>query len=311
MRVEPVPAHRISVFRGLRSRWRRGDLPTAIVCLLPAAIIFGVFNIFPIIYSGYLSLLEWDGLSAARTYIGLRNYVELLSSHDLWNSLRVTIYYMGGVTALGIAAGLVLALALNRGIRALPLYRAIYFTPVITSTVAAAVVWKYMFDSGSGFVNVSLRSAGVHPPNWLSDPVWAMPAVILLGVWKRLGFNMVIYLAGLQSIPGELYHAAEVDGAGGWARFRYVTLPLLAPVTILLAVMSVIDSFLVFDQVFVMTNGGPLQSTEVIGFLLYRHAFRYFELGYASSIGWVMFAVIFVITLVQWRLFGFGGEARA
>ena len=293
-----------------RNKWRRSDLPTAIVCLLPAAIIFGVFNIFPILYSGYLSLLKWDGLSATREYVGSKNYVELLSSPDLWNSLSVTVYYMGGVTALGIVAGLVVALALNRGRRALSFYRAVYFTPVVTSTVAAAVVWKYLFDPGSGFVNVSLRSIGIHAPNWLSSPVWAMPAVILLGVWKRLGFNMVIYLAGLQSIPGEFYDAAEVDGAGSWARFRYITLPLLSPVTILLVIMSVIDSFLVFDQIFVMTNGGPLQSTEVIGFLLYRHAFRYFELGYASAIGWVMFAIIFVITLIQWHTSGFKGEAR-
>lgn len=302
--------HLTTTSRRLRNRWRRGDLPAAVVCLLPAAIIFGAFNIFPILYSGYLSLLEWDGLSAVREYVGLRNYVELLSSHDLWNSLRVTVYYMSGVTVLGIAAGLVVALALNKGTRALPFYRAVYFTPVVTSTVAAAVVWKYLFDPGSGFVNVFLRSIGIHAPNWLSSPVWAMPAVILLGVWKRLGFNMVIYLAGLQSIPGEFYDAAKVDGAGSWARFRYVTLPLLTPVTLLLVIMSVIDSFLVFDQIFVMTNGGPLQSTEVIGFLLYRYAFRYFELGYASSIGWVIFAVIFVITLAQWRLFGFGREVR-
>jgi len=298
------------IYKRLRHRWRRGDLPAAVVCLLPAAIIFGAFNIFPILYSGYLSLLEWDGLSAVREYVGLRNYAQLLSSHDLWNSLRVTVYYMGGVTVLGIAAGLVVALALNKGIRALSFYRAVYFTPVVTSTVAAAVVWKYLFDPGSGFVNVFLRSIGIHAPNWLSSPVWAMPAVILLGVWKRLGFNMVIYLAGLQSIPREFYDAARVDGAGNWARFRYVTLPLLSPVTLLLVIMSVIDSFLVFDQIFVVTNGGPLQSTEVIGFLLYRYAFRYFKLGYASAIGWVIFAVIFAITLAQWRLFGFGNEVR-
>jgi len=298
------------IYKRLRYRWRRGDLPAAVVCLLPAAIIFGAFNIFPILYSGYLSLLKWDGLSAAREYVGLKNYVELLSSHDLWNSLRVTMYYMGGVTVLGIAAGLVVALALNKGVRALSFYRAVYFTPVVTSTVAAAVVWKYLFDPGSGFVNVFLRSIGIHAPNWLSSPVWAMPAVILLGVWKRLGFNMVIYLAGLQSIPGEFYDAAKVDGAGSWARFRYVTLPLLSPVTLLLVIMSVIDSFLVFDQIFVMTNGGPLQSTEVIGFLLYRYAFRYFKLGYASAVGWVIFAVIFAITLAQWRLFGFDNEVR-
>lgn len=294
--------------RQLARTLRRDDLLTALVCLLPAAVIFGAFNIFPILYSGYLSLLDWDGLSPIRTFVGLANYIELARSGDFWNSLGVTLYYMVGITVFGIAAGLAVALALNQGIRALPFYRAVYFTPVITSTVAAAVVWKYLFDPGSGFVNVALRSAGLPAPAWLSSTLWAMPAIILVGVWKRLGFNMVIYLAGLQSIPREYYEAAEVDGAGTWARFRYITLPLLAPVTVLLVIMSIIDAFLVFDQVFVMTGGGPLGSTDVIGLFLYRHAFRYFEMGTASAVGWVIFAVIFAITLMQWKLFGFGAR---
>jgi multiple sugar transport system permease protein len=299
---------------GLRL-WRRAcqrdDLLAALICLLPAALIFGVFNIFPILYSGYLSLLEWDGLSPNRVFVGLANYVDLARSGDFWNSLGVTLYYMVGITVLGIAAGLIVALALNRGIRALPFYRTVYFTPVITSTVAAAVIWKYLFDPGSGFVNVTLRSAGLPAPAWLASTVWAMPAIILVGVWKRLGFNLVIYMAGLQGIPREYYEAAEVDGAGTWARFRYITLPLLAPITMLLVIMSVIDSFLVFDQVFIMTGGGPLGSTDVIGLFLYRYAFRYFKMGVASAVGWVIFAVIFAITLVQWRLFGLGSRGTA
>jgi multiple sugar transport system permease protein len=281
---------------------------TALVCLLPAAVIFGAFNIFPILYSGYLSLLEWDGLSPDRTFVALANYIELAHSGDFWNSLGVTLYYMVGITVLGIAAGLAVALALNRGMRALPFYRAVYFTPVITSTVAAAVVWKYLFDPGSGFVNVALRSVGLPTPVWLASTLWAMPAIILVGVWKRLGFNMVIYLAGLQGIPREYYEAAQVDGAGTWARFRYITLPLLAPITVLLVIMSIIDAFLVFDQVFIMTSGGPLGATDVIGLFLYRHAFRYFEMGTASAVGWVIFAVIFAITLMQWKLLGFGAR---
>lgn len=294
--------------RRWRRGWRQGDLLAALICLLPAAFVFGVFNIFPILYSGYLSLLEWDGLSPQRAFVGLANYLELARSRDFWNSLGVTFYYMVGITILGIAAGLAVALALNRGIRALPFYRAVYFTPVITSTVAAAVVWRYLFDPGSGFVNVTLRSLGLPAPAWLASTLWAMPAVVLVGVWKRLGFNMVVYLAGLQSIPREYHEAAEVDGAGMWARFRYITVPLLAPITLLLVIMSVIDSFLIFDQVFIMTGGGPLGTTDVIGLFLYRHAFRYFEMGTASAVGWVMFAAIFAITLVQWKIFGFGAQ---
>ena len=291
--------------RGWYKLWRQGDLLAALICLLPATIVFGVFNIFPTLYSGYLSLLDWDGLSARKVFVGLANYDELLQSETFWNSLGVTLYYMVGITVLGIAAGLVVALALNRGIRALSFYRAVYFTPNITAPVAAAVVWRSFFDPASGLLNVALRSAGLPAPAWLASTVWAMPAVILVGVWRRLGYNMVIYLAGLQSIPRDYYEAAEVDGAGSWARFRYITLPLLAPITALLVIMSVIESFLVFDQVYVLTQGGPLESTEVIGLLLYRLGFRYLELGRASTVGWVIFVVIFAITLFQWKLFGF------
>src|SRR5581483_10930739 len=192
---------------------------------------------------------------------GLGNYKALLQSPAFWNSIRVTLFYMIGVTMLGIAAGLVIALVLEKGMRALPFYRALFFMPVITSTVAAAVVWEYLFDPTSGYVNISLRALHIIPPNWLSDPFWALPAIILVGAWKRLGFNMVLYLAGLANIPNHLYEAASVDGATGWSRFRFITLPLLTPITLLLVIMSIIDSFLVFDQVFVMTNGGPLSST--------------------------------------------------
>lgn len=291
-------------------RWQQSDLPTAILCLLPALIILGMFNIFPILYSGYLSLLTWDGMSPDRVFAGLEHYQKLLRSAELWNSLSVTFYYMVGVTVLGLAVSLIVALVLNSGLRGLAVYRTIYFIPVVTSTIAAAVVWKYLF-AGSGVISTLLRSWHLPAPNWLSDPQWAMPVIILLGVWKRLGFNMVIYLAGLQGIPQPLYDAAKVDGAGWLARFWYVTLPLLMPITLLLTIMSVIDSFLVFDQVFVMTNGGPLESTEVIGLLLYRRAFRYFELGEASAIGWIIFAFVFIVTLIQWRFLGEQGTERA
>jgi len=282
--------------------WRHDELITAIMCLLPAMVIFGLFNIFPILYSDYLSLLKWDGLSDTPIFVGSANYIALFQSDSFWNSIRVTLYYMGGVTLLGLGAGLLIALALNQGVRWSGFYRTVYFTPVITSTVAAAVVWKYLFNPGSGYINEFLHSIGILAPNWLTSPVWAMPAVILVGMWKRLGFNMVIYLAGLQAVPPELYAAAKVDGAGAWARFWYITLPQLRPVTLLLVIMSVIDSFLVFDQIYIMTGGGPLETTNVIGFMLYQHAFRYFSVGSASAIGWVMFTIIFAITLLQWTI---------
>ena len=302
-----APVHR------WRKLWRQGDLWTAIVCLLPAIILFGAFNIFPLLYSGYLSLVKWDGLSPKKTFVGLANYVGLARSADFWNSLGVTLYYMIGVTILGIAASLIVALVLNARMSGLSFYRTIYFTPEITSCVAAAVVWKYLFDPGSGFVNVALRSIHLPAPAWLSSTTWAMPAIILVGIWKGLGFKMVIYLAALQSIPRQYYEAAKTDGANAWARFRYITIPLLVPTTILLIIKSVIDSFLVFDQVFVMTGrtGSPMGATDVVGLLLYRNAFDYWKMGTASAVGWVTFMVIFTITLTQWKLFGFGERQTA
>jgi multiple sugar transport system permease protein len=285
---------------------RQGDMTAAMLSLAPAVIVFGIFNIFPLIYTMYLSLLDWDGLSIQKLFVGLENYRELLTSDLLWNSIKVTIYYTTGIIMLSIPLALLVAFLLNSGIRAQPFYRTLYFLPVVTATVAVAVVWKIILDPGSGYVNVILRQAGISGPSWLRSPIWAMPAVILVGVWKRLGFNMVIYLAALQSIPREYYEAAEVDGAGRLSVFRHITIPLLQPITALLIVLALIDSFLLFDQVYVMTGGGPAGATDVIGFLLYRQAFRYFNLGKASSIAWIMFLIIASATFIQWRLTRFG-----
>ncbi|MGH3442672.1 MAG: carbohydrate ABC transporter permease [Nitriliruptorales bacterium] len=281
---------------------RLGDLSAAAVLLTPTLVVLGVFVVYPIAYSGYLSLLAWDGLSAERTFVGLSNYLSLWRSGELGNSIWVTLLYTAGVTVGGLAAGLGIAVLINAVVRGGSTYRALYFLPVVTATVAVAVVWKLLLDPGSGYVNVVLRQLGASPPSWLRDPNWAMPAVVLVGIWKRIGFNVVVFMAGLQAIPRDVYEAAEVDGAGGWALLRYVTVPLLAPMTLLLAIMSVIDSFLVFDQIFIMTGGGPVGATETLGLLLYRHAFRYFDLGTASAVGWVMFALIAGISITQWRM---------
>jgi len=294
----------------LRRMNRLGDLTAAAVALLPATVVLGLFNVYPILYSVYLSLLDWDGLSPERTWVGVQNYVDLFHSRIFWNSLKVTVYYVTGITALGLAAGLLIALLLNARIRGTSFYRAIYFTPVMVSTVAAGVVWRYMLDPGWGYVNVALRALHVRGPSWLTSPVWAMPAMILVGVWRRSGFNMVIFSAGLQGIPREYYEAAQIDGAGAWQQFRYVTLPLIAPVTLLSAIMSVIDSFLMFDQVYVLTGGGPLRSTELIGYRLYQEAFRYAHTGTASAIALVILLIVLSITLVQYRFFGVGWQSE-
>lgn len=283
-----------------------GQRVTAMIALLPAVLVLGIFSIYPIIYSGYLSLNDWNGFDPQPTFVGFQNYADLFASPNFWHSLLVTLAYVGGVTLLSVVGGLIVAMLLNTGIKGIAFYRVLYFIPVVTATVAAATVWKYLLDPGTGFVNVTLRSIGIQGPAWLSDPQWALIAVILVGVWKRVGFNMVVYLAGLQTIPVTYYEAAMVDGADSKQRFWYITLPMLAPTTLLIAIMSLIDAFLVFDTVFVMSNGtgGPVGSTEVLGFVLWREAFRYFNLGDASAVGWVLFAIVLIITLIQWKFFG-------
>lgn len=296
----------------IAARWRRynrlGDATAAAVLLTPTVLVLGVFTIYPILYSGYLSLVDWDGLALERPFVGADNYIALWRSGELTNSIGVTLLYTAGVTAGSIVIGLAIALLVNSIIRGATFYRAAYFMPVVTATVAVAVVWTLLLDPGSGYVNVLLREFGLSPPSWLRDPTWALPAVVAVGVWKRIGFNVVIFLAGLQSIPRDVYEAAEVDGAGPWGMTRHVTLPLIAPMTLLVSIMSIIDSFLVFDQVFIMTGGGPVGSTETLGLLLYRYAFSYFDLGSASAVGWVMFALMAGISMMQWRISGRGSQ---
>ena len=282
--------------RGLRA------LPTALLFLLPTVVVLGTFNFYPAVYSLYLSFFKWNGLSPTKQPVGFSNYGQLLSSGEFWNSLRVTVLYAGGMTIAALAAGMVVAVLLNQRIAGRAVYRVLYFLPVITPTVAAGVVWRYLFDPTQGVVNRGLAMVGIGGPSWLTDPSWALLAVVIVGVWKRVGFNMVVYLAALQGIPQAHYEAAQLDGANPWQQFRFITLPLLAPSTFFLTVTALIDAFQVFDLVYVMTSGGPLKGTDVIGYYLYRYGFRYNELGFASAIAYVMFLLIFVVTLVQFRL---------
>jgi multiple sugar transport system permease protein len=261
-------------------------------------------------YAVWLSLHQWDGLSVERPFIGLENYTTLLREPEFWNSVQITVVYTVGVTVLSLVGGLLLALALNTRLHGRSIYRAVFFTPVVTAMVAAAVVWNLLFDQASGFINVSLRGLGIAGPGWLTDPHWALPSLILVGAWKRIGFNMVIYLAGLQTIPMVYREAAMIDGAGALRIFRSITWPLLTPITVLLVIMSVIEAFQAFDQVFIMTAGGPLGSTEVLPLYLYTQGFHLFHLGYAAAVGWVIFAVVFIATIFQWRLTGGGGWRR-
>jgi multiple sugar transport system permease protein len=293
-----------------RSRLRRKQWGTALVLLAPALALFGLFTLYPFFYAARISLTNWDGFADRPNFVGLQNYNDLLKSQEFWNSLKVTAIYTVGTTVFSIAIGLAIAVALSRKLFGRAVYRTLFFTPVVTATVAAAVVWMLLFDPFTGVVNVGLHRVGLQGPRWLSDPHWALTAIIVVGVWKRIGFAMIIYLAGLQTISPVYYEAARVDGASGWQQFRLVTWPLLTPITVLQVVMAVIDSFQVFDHVFVMTGGGPLGSTNVLPMFLYNEGFRLFHLGTASAIGWIIFLLVFSISILQWIVSRGGGWRR-
>jgi multiple sugar transport system permease protein len=305
--TKSYPAAQEVNLSSLWQRLRRSDIPTAILFLLPAVVILSVFNFYPIAAVIRLSLDKWDNLGPIKTFIGLANYQALFGSQRFWNSMTVTFEYTAAVTMLSIAGGLVLAVLLNnRYLIMKSLWRSLYFLPSVTPTVAAAMVWMLIFNPSFGYVNVLLRFLGIQGPNWLADITWALPTLMLLGIWRRLGFNFIIYLAALQAIPSDYYESAEVDGANAWQRFLRITVPLMNPTTVMLVILGVIDSFLVFDQVMVLTRGGPANATEVIGFFMYLNAFSFFKMGYGAAISVVMFVVIAIFTLLQWRLVGFG-----
>jgi multiple sugar transport system permease protein len=269
--------------------------------ILPSLVGFLVFLAGPVVASLGLSLYDWELLLPPR-FIGLANYHALLQDPRFHQVVLNTAYYVVGVVPLNIVVALGLALWLNRSVRGITLYRSAFFVPVVTSTVAVSLIWMWMYSPNIGLINTALRWMGVHGPIWLGDTRWAMPALILLGVWKGFGYNMVVFLAGLQGIPVSLYEAAAIDGANPRQRFRYVTLPLLSPTTFLAVVLTMISSFQVFESAYVMTGGGPVNATNTIVLYIYQNGFQYFKMGYASALAWGLFAVIFTLTLAQMKL---------
>jgi multiple sugar transport system permease protein len=273
--------------------------------LLPNLLGFLIFTVLAVGASAVISMTDWDLLSRPK-FVGLDNYVKLLSGDPLFRKVLLNTFYFTFVSVpLTVVISLALALALNQGIRGLALYRAAYFMPVITAMVVVALIWRWFYNPDFGVLNYLLNQLGIRrPPNWLADQRWAMPAVMIMAIWKHVGYNMVIFLAGLQAIPTNLYEAASIDGAGRWERFRYVTLPMLTPTTFFVLVISLIGSLQVFDAVLVLTDGGPANATRTIVFHIWEQAFRFLHMGYAAAIAWILFFIIFLITLVQWKLQG-------
>lgn len=273
----------------------------ALLFLAPSLVPLALFTLGPMAGSFGLSFLRWD-LIRPPSLVGLQNYVGVLSDPDFRAAVLHTALFIAGYLPLVFIGGLAIALALNQRLRGLALFRSIYFLPVVTSWVVVALMWKWLLNPEGGIVNHALSLVGIQGPGWWTDPVWAIPSIILASAWKDLGFVMVILLAGLQAIPEDYYEAAAVDGAGRWARFRRITLPLLSPASFFVLVISLINSFQVFDQVWVMTNGGPAGASSVVVEQIVKHAFRYGQMGYAAAMSWILFVAILAVTLLQFRV---------
>lgn len=276
-------------------------MATAYLFLLPNLIGFLIFTLIPIICSLILSVMEWDS-SNPMVFVGLDNFKRLLTDETFKISLWNTVYYSIFTVPLTMAAALGLALILNQKMKGINMFRTIFFFPHVASLVAVAVVWNLLFHPTLGPVNNILRAIGIaNPPGWTASVQWAMPVVIIVSIWKSMGYYMILYLSGLQAIPRELYEAAKVDGANSFQRFKSITLPMLTPTTFFVSIMLTIACFKVFDLVSVMTNGGPGRATNVLVYNIYNTAFVNYEFGYASAISMILFLIVLIITVVQFR----------
>jgi multiple sugar transport system permease protein len=279
--------------------WRK--VAVAAAFLAPSLVVLVGFWIGPMLGTVWVSLQDWN-LIGTPTFVGLDNYTELATDIDFRAALGHTLLYLALYLPLVMVLGLAVALLLDRAMPGTRVFRAIFFLPVISSWVAVSLLWKWILNPANGLLDRALAAVGIDGPGWWTSPDWAMPAIVLASVWKDLGFVAVILLAGLQAIPPDLYEAAQLDGAGGWQRLRSVTLPMLSPSLFFVVVLSLINGFQVFDQVWVMTQGGPAGATSVVVEQIVKYAFSYGRVGYASAMSIVLFAIIMIITLVQVRL---------
>ncbi|KST79330.1 N-Acetyl-D-glucosamine ABC transport system permease protein 1 [Lactococcus lactis subsp. lactis] len=277
---------------------KKNNLLWVLLFLGPSLVGFLTFIAVPILYSLYISFTDWNLLTSAQ-FVGFKNYISLFKDATFWSALRNTVTFIIGYLPSVMIFGLLIALLLNSKIKFKTLFRGIYFLPVVTSWVAVSLVWKWLLNGQYGLINYFLSLVGIHGPSWLTDPKTAMIAVIITSVWKDIGFIMVLYLGGLQNISPSLYEAAEIDGANSWHSFWNVTLPGLRPTTFFVIMISLINSFQVFDQVNIMTGGGPGNATNVMVQNIYNSAFNFFEMGRASAMSWILFLIIFGVSLVQ------------
>jgi multiple sugar transport system permease protein len=292
--------------RGLgRTWWRMRRNWDAYVFLAPGFLVFSLFTLFALAFAFYLTFHSWSIIEPDKPFVGLENYRDMLGDERFRRSIFNTLYFTGATIPFTIGIGLVIALLLNQPLRGRGVLRTMYFLPVVTPFVVVAIIWKWLYNGDFGLFNYYLLKTRLidEPLLWLADKNLAMPSIVLMTIWAGVGFSMVVYLAGLQGIPEELYEAAKIDGAGVWARFRYVTIPMLRPTTLFLLVLGIIGSFQVFTQIFVMTSGGPVDRTTTMVFFVYEAAFKFYEMGYASTIAYALFAMSLIFTVIQLRLY--------
>ena len=285
----------------------RSHVRVAMFFLAPALIAIGVFFFIPVIAVFILSFTDFDIYSLANLqyarFVGLKNYSRLFEDPLFWKALKNTLYFLLIGGPLSIAVSLAAALLLNsKLVRFKTFFRLAYFAPVVTTLVAISVVWRFVYHPRFGLLNYGLSFLGIGNIDWLGDPNWAMPAIILMAVWKNFGYNMIIFIAGLQNIPQELYEAASIDGASPWQQFKAITLPMLAPTTLFIAVITMIGYFQLFAEPYVMTQGGPLNNTLSIVLYMYQQGFRWWNMGYSAALAFVLFAIILVASVLQSRL---------
>lgn len=282
---------------------RRRRFNSAYLFVAPSVVLIAVFIAEPIVQSAWMSLHHWTIGAADNPFAGLGNYTALWHDSRFWNALRVTVLYTAAVTVGQVVLGLAVAARLRRTTWYASLLRTAYFFPYIASLVVVGVIWKFLLDPQVGLINAWLSDLGVSsPPNWLQSTSLALPTVIVVGLWKNVGFTMIVLLAGMQQVPEDLYEAATLDGAGPWRRFLHVTLPALRPSLLFTTLIATITGLQLFDLVFAMTGGGPVFSTESIVMYLYEKGFVEFDMGYASAIAWVLFVIILAVSAVQLRV---------
>jgi len=293
--VRPEPVARLN-------RLARSEERVAWLFLLPSAVLFLAFTALPVVSAFLISFSHWDLFNAPR-FTWLDNYIALWNDPIFRQVLGNTAYYVVFAVPLQMLFGLLCALGLNRGVPGQSFFRVVYFLPVVTSTVAVGLVWAWLFNSNFGLINMGLSLFGVTDlPKWLISSRWAMPALITVSVWQGLGYAMVLFLAGLQNIRQDIYEAAALDGATPWQRFWRITLPLLSPMTFFVLIISIIGSFQIFELVYVMTKAGPANATNTLVYYVYQNGFMFYQMGYASAAAMVLFAIVLVATLIQYRL---------